>query len=120
MAKLLFIVSKGFDQAGGATRAMQFATIAVDKGHDVEIFLIDDAVPFAVAGMAKGIHATTGEQMQDFIDKLVKAKVTFHVCKPCADKRLISPDDLIPTGKFSIGSDLIELMTDPERKVVTF
>jgi predicted peroxiredoxin len=120
MAKLLFIISKGFDQAGAATRAMQFATIAVDKGHDVEIFLIDDAVPYAVAGMAKGIHATTGEQMQDFIDKLVKAKVTFHVCKPCADKRLISPDDLIPTGKFSIGSDLIELMTDPERKVVTF
>jgi predicted peroxiredoxin len=120
MAKLLFVISKGFDNAGGATRAMQFATIALDKGHDVEIFLIDDAVPYAVAGMAMGIYATTGEQMQDFIDKLVKAKVTFHVCKPCADKRLISPDDLIPTGKFSIGSDLIELMTDPERKVVTF
>jgi predicted peroxiredoxin len=120
MAKLLFIISKGFDQAGGATRAIQFATIAVDKGHQVEIFLIDDAVSWAMAGMAKNIHATTGEQMQDFIEKLVKAKVIFHVCKPCADKRLISPDDLIPTGKFSIGSDLIDLMTDPETKVVTF
>jgi predicted peroxiredoxin len=120
MAKMLFIISKGFDQAGGATRAMQFATIAVDKGHKVEIFLIDDAVPFAVAGMAKGIYNTTGEQMQDFIDKLVKAKVTFHVCKPCADKRLISPDDLIPTGKFSVGSDLVDLMADPESKVITF
>lgn len=120
MAKLLFVISKGFEKAGTATRALQFAAIAVDKGHQVEIFLIDDAVPFAQAGMAKGIHATTGEQMQDFIDKLVKAGVTFHVCKPCADKRLISPDDLIPTGKFSIGSDLVDLMTDPETKVVTF
>jgi sulfur relay (sulfurtransferase) complex TusBCD TusD component (DsrE family) len=120
MAKMLFIISKGFDQAGAATRALQFASIAVDKGHKVEIFLIDDAVPFAVAGMAKGIHTTTGEPMQDFIDKLVKAKVTVHVCKPCADKRLISPDDLIPTGKFSVGSDLVELMADPESKVITF
>jgi predicted peroxiredoxin len=120
MGKLLFVVSKGFDQAGGATRALQFATIAVDKGHNVEIFLIDDAVAYAVAGMAKNIYATTGEQMQDFIDKLVKANVTFHVCKPCADKRLISPDDLIPTARMSIGSDLVELMTEPERKVVNF
>ena len=70
MAKLFFVISKGFEQAGAATRALQFASIAVDKGHKVEIFLIDDAVPYAVAGMAKGIHATTGEPMQDFIDKL--------------------------------------------------
>ncbi len=41
MAKLLSIISKGFDQAGGATRAIQFVTIALDKGHQVEIFLID-------------------------------------------------------------------------------
>jgi len=120
MAKILFILSKGFDQAGGATRAIQFATIAVDKGHEVEIFLIDDAVGYAVIGMAKGVSAITGEQMQDFIDKLTKADVTVHVCKPCADKRLISPDDLIPTGKFSLGSDLIDLIADPERKVLTF
>jgi uncharacterized protein involved in oxidation of intracellular sulfur len=120
LAKLLFIISKGFDKAGGATRAMQFATIAVDKGHQVEIFLIDDAVHWAQAGMAKGIFATTGEQMQDFLDKLIKAKVNIHVCKPCADKRLISPDDLIDTARMSIGSDLIELMADPETKVVTF
>jgi sulfur relay (sulfurtransferase) complex TusBCD TusD component (DsrE family) len=120
VAKLFFVISKGFDQAGAATRALQFASIAVDKGHKVEIFLIDDAVPFAVAGMAKGIYTTTGEPMQDFIDKLVKANVTVHVCKPCADKRLISPDDLIPTGKFSVGSDLVELMADPDTKVVTF
>jgi sulfur relay (sulfurtransferase) complex TusBCD TusD component (DsrE family) len=120
MAKLLFIITKGFDQAGAATRAIQFATIAVDKGHQVEIFLIDDAVNWAQAGMAKGIYATTGEQMHDFLDKLIKANVTIHVCKPCADKRLISPDDLIPTARMSIGSDLIELMTDPETKVVTF
>lgn len=120
MAKLLFIISKGFDKAGGATRAIQFATIAVEKGHHVEIFLIDDAVHWAQAGMGKGIYATTGEQMQDFLDKLIKAEVTIHVCKPCADKRLISPDDLIATAKISLGSELVDLMTDPGCKVVTF
>jgi hypothetical protein len=55
-----------------------------------------------------------------FYRKAVKANVTFHVCKPYADKRLIPPEDLIPTGKFSIGYDLIDLMTDPETKGVTF
>jgi sulfur relay (sulfurtransferase) complex TusBCD TusD component (DsrE family) len=120
MPKLLFVIGKGFDNAGGATRAIQFASIAVDKGHHVEVFFIDDAVPWAVMGMAKGIYSTTGEPMQGFIEKLIDAKVLFHVCKPCADKRLISPDDLIPGAKFSIGSELVDRMADPDYKVFTF
>lgn len=120
MAKMLFIVSKGFDNAGLAVRAIQFAGIAADKGHHVEIFLIEDAVYWAQYGMATGVYSVTGDHMQAFVDKLVQAKAIMHVCKPCAEKRLISPDDLIPIAKLSLGSDLADLIANPEYKVVSF
>jgi sulfur relay (sulfurtransferase) complex TusBCD TusD component (DsrE family) len=120
MSKLLFIVTKGFDNAGLAVRALQFASVAAEKGHHVEVFLIEDAVFWAQYGMSNGVYSVTGDHMQTFIDKLIQAQATIHVCKPCAEKRLISPDDLIPIAKLSLGSDLVALIADPEYKVVTF
>ena len=120
MQKLLFIVSKGFEKAGGATRAMQFAAIAAEQGNPVEVFLIDDAIHWAQLGMAEGIRSTTGEHMKDMLDKLIEAKTPIHVCKACADKRLVSPDELIQGAQISPGPVLVRKMASPEYKVFTF
>jgi len=120
MQKLLFVISKGFEKAGGATRAIQFAAIATEQGHQVEVFLIDDAIHWAQLGMAEGIRSTTGEHMKDLLDMLVKAKTPMHVCKACADKRLVSPDELIEGAVISPGPALVERMASPDYKVFTF
>lgn len=120
MQKFLFVISKGFEKMGGATRAMQFAAMAVEKGEPVEIFLIDDAIHWAQLGMADGIRSSTGEHMKDLLEKLSKAETLIHVCKACADKRLISPDDLINGAVISGGPLLVDKMTDPDYKVFTF
>jgi len=120
MPKLLFVISKGFEKAGGATRAMQFAAIAAEQGNHVEVFLIDDAIHWAQVGMAEGIRSTTGEHMKDMLDKLVSRQCPLHVCKACADKRLISPDELIEGAKMSTASDLVVMLASPDFKVVTF
>jgi hypothetical protein len=67
--KLCFVVSKGFEKSGAATRALQFASIAAEQGHHIEIFLIDDAVHWAQLGMAEGIRSSTGEHMKDLLDQ---------------------------------------------------
>ncbi|MBN2126401.1 MAG: DsrE family protein [Deltaproteobacteria bacterium] len=120
MEKFCFVISKGFEKAGGATRAMQFASIAAANGHHVEVFLIDDAIHWAQLGMAEGIRASTGEHMKDLLDELVKQKTTIHVCKACADKRLVPPDELITGAEISGAPVLVEMMTSPEYKVFTF
>ena len=120
MQKLLFIVSKGFEKAGGATRAVQFAAIAAEQGNEVEVFLIDDAIHWAQLGMAEGIRSTTGEHLKDMLDKLIERKTPIHVCKACADKRLVSPDELIEGAEISPGPMLVEKMASPEFKVFTF
>jgi len=120
MQKCLFIISKGFEKAGGATRAIQFASIAAERGHEVEVFLIDDAIHWAQLGMAEGIRSSTGEHMKDLLDQLIAKKTPIHVCKACADKRLVSPDECIEGSKISGAPVLVDLMTNPEYKVFTF
>lgn len=120
MQTCLFVISKGFEKAGGATRAMQLASITVEKGHPVEIFLIDDAIHWAQLGMAEGIRSTTGEHMKDLLDKLIQKKTPIHVCKACADKRLVSPDDLIEGAVINGAPVLVDKMVDPNYKVFTF
>lgn len=118
--KLLFVMSKGLEKAGGATRSFQFAAIAAEQGSEVEVFLIDDAIHWAQVGMAQGIHAPTGERMIDFIEKLIELKAPIYVCKACADKRLIGPDDLIQGAEIAGAPVLVSKMADPAYKVFTF
>jgi uncharacterized protein involved in oxidation of intracellular sulfur len=120
MEKYLFVISKGFEKSGAATRAVQFASIASAKDMQVEVFLIDDAVHWAQLGMAEGIRSSTGEHMKDLLDRLIEKKTTIHVCKACADKRLIPPDELIEGAIISSGEQLVDMMTKPEYKVFTF
>lgn len=120
MRKLLFVITKGFEKAGAATRAIQLASIAAEKGHYVEIFLVDDAIHWAQLGMAEGIRTTTGEHMKDLLDKLIQRHTIIHVCEACADKRLVSPDDLITGARISGGGVLVDLMVDPDYKVFIF
>jgi uncharacterized protein involved in oxidation of intracellular sulfur len=120
MQKLLFIISKGFEKSGGATRAMQFAAIAADQGHHVEVFLIDDAIHWAQLGMAEGIRSSTGEHMKDLLDGLIRRDTPIHVCKACADKRLVAPDELVQGAQISGAPVLVEMMASTEYKVFTF
>ena len=120
MEKFLFIISKGFEKSGGATRAMQFASLAAEQGKHVEVFLIDDAIHWAQLGMAEGIRSSTGEHMKDLVDQLIKHKTPIHVCKACADKRLVSPDELVNGATVTGAPVLVNMMTDPGYKVFTF
>jgi len=81
LSKMLYIISNGFEKAGRATRAFQFAKIAREKGHDVKVFLIDDAIHWAQLGLAEGARASTGEEMKPFIDYLLQNDATIYACK---------------------------------------
>lgn len=81
MSKMLFVISNGFEKAGRATRAFQFAKVAREKGHEVKVFLVDDAIHWAQFGMAEGVRASTGEEMKPFIDYLVQKNTEIIACK---------------------------------------
>ncbi len=120
MQKLLFIIQKGFEKSGGATRAFQFAALAAEQGSEVDVFLVDDASHWGQAGMAEGVYSSTGEHMKDLIERLLARRAQIHVCKACLDRRLISPNDLIEGVRIGTASDLVALLINPLYKVITF
>jgi uncharacterized protein involved in oxidation of intracellular sulfur len=58
--------------------------------------------------------------MKEMIDKLLSAGGKLHVCKACADKRYVGPDDIVDGSVISGGPEIVQIMSDPERKVLVF
>ncbi len=118
MEKFLFVLSRGLEDPSRATRAFQLAKVTKEKGHEVNIFLVDDAVAYAVLGLADNVKAPTGDEAKPYIDYLVENKVPFYICTPCARTRLYSEDEFINGAKLSTAAHLIDLAA--ESKVFTF
>jgi sulfur relay (sulfurtransferase) complex TusBCD TusD component (DsrE family) len=113
--KLLFMITKGLEKSGSAIRAMQIAALTAEQGHHVEVFLIDEAVQWA-----RGIKAANGECLGDYLTMLKSHERPVMVCKSCAEKRLISGDDLIEGTVITPMPVLVEKIASPDYKVMTF
>ena len=73
MANMLFLLSRDDNEA--ATRCFQFAKVAKDKGHQVEMFLIDGGVMWADKDRDLSITTTTGDSPGDYLPELVDKEV---------------------------------------------
>ncbi len=63
MAKFLFVLTRGPEDPTRAVRCFQFAKIAADKGHEVTVFLVDDAVYLTNLSLSERIKAPTGDEL---------------------------------------------------------
>lgn len=79
MAKFLFVLTRGLEDTSRSTRCLQLARIAQEAGHEVHVFLTDDGVIYAKTGMAENIVAATGDEMNGYLEPLVRANVPFYV-----------------------------------------
>ncbi len=113
--KFLFIITKGLEKSGSAIRALQIAALTAEQGNHVEVFLIDEAVQWA-----RGIKGAYGESLSDYMDMLKAGDHPVLVCKSCAEKRLITQDDLIEGTVIAAMPVLVQKLTSPEYKVLTF
>ncbi len=82
MSKFLFVLTRGPEDPTRAVRCFQFAKIAADKGHEVAVFLVDDAVYFTNLSLTERIKAPTGDELITYWKFLVEKQATILVCKP--------------------------------------
>ncbi len=108
MRKFLFVLSRGPEDATRAVRCFQLAKIAVEKGHDVTVFLVDDAVYFTNLGMSERVKCPTGDALLPYL-QVIQEKGKILVCKPCAATRMIGEDDLPKGFAISTGVALIDI-----------
>jgi uncharacterized protein involved in oxidation of intracellular sulfur len=76
---------------------------------------MDEAVQWA-----RGIKAANGEGLGDYLEMLKSREHPVLVCKSCAEKRLITQDDLIEGAVIAAMPQLAEKLASPDYKVITF
>jgi len=79
MGKFLFVMTRGLEDPTRVTRALQLAKVAKEQGHDVNIFLTDDAVVIAKPGMVDQVKAPTGDEAKPYLDFLIEKEVPIYV-----------------------------------------
>ena len=77
MANFLFVLSR--DENEAATRCFQFAKIAHEKGHGVNLFLIDSGVMWADKNRNFSVKTPTGDSPNDYLPYLVESQVPIGV-----------------------------------------
>ncbi len=77
MANFLFILSQDDNEA--ATRCFQFATIAHSKGHQTDLFFINNGVNWANSDRDFDVETVTGDSPNDYLPYLVDNKVPIGV-----------------------------------------
>ncbi|MCI4626095.1 MAG: DsrE family protein [Candidatus Magnetoovum sp. WYHC-5] len=118
MAKFLFLITRGLDDPVRATRGLMLAKVAKEKGHDVHIFLTDDAVFLAKEGLLDNVMTPSGDEALSHMGYLIANKVPITVCVPCAQARKLSDTELIENATFGKAPQLIDVAEDA--RVFTF
>ncbi|MBU0665226.1 MAG: DsrE family protein [Proteobacteria bacterium] len=116
MASFLFVLRS--DDNEKATRCFQFANIAHGKGHNVNIFLVDDGVFWADKEKDGSRKTITGDCPADYLSSLVEANVEVGVCTPCAKGRNLPETQFYANMKLDGGPHLIDMAA--EAKVFNF
>jgi tRNA 2-thiouridine synthesizing protein D len=77
VANFLFVLSR--NETEPATRCFQLAKIAHSKGHNVNLFLVDDGVLWADRTRDFSAKALTGDCPNDYLPYLVEHEVFIGV-----------------------------------------
>ncbi|MFC1895144.1 DsrE family protein [Thermodesulfobacteriota bacterium] len=77
MANVLFVLSRDDNEA--ATRCFQFAKSAHSKGHQTDLFLIDNGVNWANSERDLNVKTATGDCPNDYLHYLVENQVSIGV-----------------------------------------
>lgn len=107
---ILVSITHGADDADKATVGFVVASAAVAAAQDTTVFLSSGGAWLAKRGGADKIHeeglAPLGVLLAGYLD----AGGTLLVCSPCAKKRGIGEDDLVPGARIVGGAAVVEIM----------
>jgi predicted peroxiredoxin len=109
MGKFLFVLTRGLEDPTRVTRALQLAKAAKETGHEVHMFLTDDAVFVAKDGMLDNVIAPTGDEAASHYQYLLGQKVPIYLCIPCAESRQITKEDVDASVAFAGAPKIFEL-----------
>jgi uncharacterized protein len=118
--KLLVHVTCGPDDPTRAALAFLVARSALEKGHEVSLFLAGDAVQLLRDGVLDALSGLGTGRLREHFDALVAGGVRFHLSGMSAKGRGITEADLVgKSAAFAMPDVLVQLTFEHDR-VLTY
>lgn len=117
MATMIIPGSRGTDDPTMATLPFMAAKTAKEQGHDVILWLWNEAVVLPRKGVADHVTGVNLTPLKDLLAGLQAANIPIWVCGACAVARQIGQDDLVSGAVIKGMPDYIKAVAEREKAV---
>lgn len=117
MATFIISGSRGTDDPTMATLPFMAAKAAKEQGHDVVLWLWNEAVTLGRKGGADHVTGVNLTPLKDLLAAVQSASIPIWVCGACAVARQITPADLVGGATIKGMPDYIKAVAERERSV---
>jgi uncharacterized protein involved in oxidation of intracellular sulfur len=115
--KIVISVSRGTDDPTQATLPLIAAKAARAQGHDVTVWLQNEAVTLARQGIADSVVGVGIPPLREVLAALVEANTPIWVCQACAVARKISPEILVKGGILKGMDAFVGLVVESDKNI---
>lgn len=117
MATFMISGSRGTDDPTMATLPFMAAKIAKEQGHDVVLWLWNEAVTLGRKGTADHVTGVNLTPLKDLLAAVQSAQIPIWVCGACAVARQIGAADLVGGAAIKGMPDYIKAVGERDRNV---
>lgn len=117
MATFIISGSRGTDDPTMATLPFMAAKVAKEQGHEVVLWLWNEAVVLARKGVADHVTGVNLTPLKDLLAGLQAANIPFWVCGACAVARQIGNQDLVAGTSVKGMPDYIKAVAERDKAV---
>lgn len=118
MATFIISGSRGADDPTMATLPFMAAKTAKEQGHDVVLWLWNEAVTLSRQGAADHIHGVNLPPLKDLLAAVQSADVPIWVCGACAVARQITGSNLVSGASIKGMPDYIHAVAERDHNVM--
>ncbi len=117
MASFIVSGSRGTDDPTMATLPFMAAKTAKEQGHDVVLWLWNEAVVLGRKGTAEHVVGVNLTPLKELLAAVQAAGVPIWVCGACAVARQINAADLVSGASIKGMPDYMQAVAERERNV---
>ncbi|MCP9468872.1 MAG: DsrE family protein [Nitrospira sp.] len=117
MATFIISGSRGTDDPTMATLPFMAAKTAKEQGHDVVLWLWNEAVTLARKGVVDHVTGVNLSPLKDLLAAVQAAGVPIWVCGACAVARQIGEADLVKGSSIKAMPDYIKAVAERDKAV---
>jgi predicted peroxiredoxin len=117
MATFIISGSRGTDDPTMATLPFMAAKVAREQGHDVVLWLWNEAVTLGRKGTADHVTGVNLSPLKDLLATVQAAGVPIWVCGACAVARQINEGDLVSGASIKGMPDYLKAVAEREKNI---